>query len=177
LKSEHLLYLQHTKEYSMPGLPGMRHIETRLGCVGSDITTAEALVRLLLRGIAADAASPNGSRPIAQPIGRVELFNSWHDRMAGPLRDQGMVLFDIEAKPILHVSEAVIGYDGGGSQLTWAILDELGVDLQIFKEIQEAYWNVPGQYRPYYVVVQRARCDDEGVKWRWSAGDPHSGWD
>lgn len=162
-----LLYLKHVAQQARHGTSYDRDINTLIGCIDSDPTRAERHVRLLLRGI---SETSGDLRPIAYPISRVEIFGDAHTSAAqGRLHDQGLVLFDIHDKPVVHVFNALIGYNGDGVSLTRAILSELAIPDHIFHEIQRKFWDIRNSGTPYYVVIQSTKRDDGLLDWHWAS--------
>jgi hypothetical protein len=171
-KTSNLLYLGYAEEYGVSSMPCYRSIWTKLGCViTSDTDSAEMHVRLILKGIAA-VVSAEGYEPWRdiRAVGRIEIFGDWHTRASQDrLQDRGLVLFDVTNRPLLHVVNALIGYGGAGPGLTEAIFDELGVDSEIFEQIQARYAGIISTDTPYYVVIEKVQDGDQS-HWRWSRG-------
>ncbi len=116
---------------------GRRAFSTKLGrTVCSDNISAGNLVRLILAGI-----SQLGDPPIM----RVEIT-------AAP-DQQGTVLFD-NMMPILHLERAVLG--DPLNNLSWTILETLGVSREMVKEMEVAASLNPG----YTIVASR----EEGAR-------------
>lgn len=178
-KTAQLLYLEYARNMPSPGNPEIRTIDTELGSVSSYPHMAKPLLQLVLRGIAASNASTDGLSPIIQPVGRIEIFGDWYMEAAkNCLKDQGLVLFDVDDRPLLHVHQATIANEGSpGSLLTKAILDELEVDPRIFDEIQKSQPNMLNRLNPYYVVVQRIHRNDGSVDWEWWNVKSQSSWE
>lgn len=171
---DEMFYLRHVEDYGMANMPGYRRISTRIGCIDSDADTAELHVKLLLRGITETIRAEGHSiwRDV-QPVGRIEIFSDdYTDAAKYRLQDRGLVIFDTNGRPLLHVCNALIGYSGSGPSLTKAIFDELGVGQAIFDEIQATYAGTRSTNTPYYLVVQKVQDDidrPDSFYWTWSS--------
>lgn len=170
-KMDEMLYARHAEKWEMPNMPGFRRIQTKLGCIDADTDSSELHVKLLLRGITA-IVNDQGYTPWSevQPVGRIEIFgDEYTDGAQNRLQDRGLVLFDTNGQPLVHVCNALIGYSGSGPSLTEAIFAELGVDQEMFDRIQASYAGIRSTNTPYYVVVQSARDTEGSLRWHWSS--------
>lgn len=108
---------------------------------------------------------------------RIELF--WdHDHSKHRLR--GLAIFDTQARLIVHVTNALLGYGGAGPYLTEQILRFIGVPEVLIEELQRAT-----REKAYYVILSRQKHGVyEGVDttiptlevkptWRWWFANLH----
>ncbi|MNQ66192.1 hypothetical protein D3C85_806780 [compost metagenome] len=113
-----------------------------------------------------------------RPVRRVEIFCNEHVATSQyDQRDRGLVLFDDSNAPIVHILDALIGYQGSGPSLTWMILDSLGVPEWIFSEIQRKFWDVRSTNTPYYIIVQSTPRSNSSSEWHWTSLEPPRGHD
>lgn len=77
-------------------------------------------------------------------------------------RRQGLILFREDGQAIVHVTNALIGYDGSGPTLTYRILQRLGVSMRDFDAIQK---EVKASRAPYKVVISRENPDGAWMYW------------
>ena len=170
-KMDEMLYQRHVEKFALANVPYCRLVRTRLGTISDSTDIAELHVKLVLQGIAAIVNSDKCHNwPEVYPVGRLEIFGDWHTVAAqNTLHDQGMVLFDVNGLPLLHVVHALIGYGGSGPALTKAIFSDLGISPAIFEEIQRAHRDVLSTDSPYHVVVQSSRDDEDHLTWHWSS--------
>lgn len=170
-KMNEMLYKNHAEDRGLSSSSEIRRINTKLGCIDSDTDSSELHVKLLLRGIAETLRiEGHNPWPDIQPIGRIEIICDDHTEAARyRRRDRGIVLFDLNGQPLIHVVNALVGYSGSGPSLTEAIFRELRIDHDIFDEIQQAYQGVRSTNIPCYVVIQSVRDDKGQFKWHWSS--------
>ena len=110
--------------------------------------TAWQQAKIILAGVIALANEKPfaGSSGFSLPA-RVELIWS-----RGNPELRGLVVFDTQGRLIVHVENALLGYNGSGPSLSQQILSFLDVSPETFEEIQASAWN-----RPYLIVLSRQR--------------------
>lgn len=169
-----MLYGKFAQPHGRANALAYREIETWAGCIDDAPDLAEDHVQVLLQGTEG-VSSPDGIVRIDRrigPIRRVEIFSDEHTAQAQHrLLDKGLVLFDDSYKPIVHVFNALIGYEGSGPSLTKFILDQLSIPERIFDEIQRKFRGIRSSDVPYYIVIQSTNNDDS-LGWEWSSMNP-----
>lgn len=170
-----MLYLKYVEPKGMLNSPKYRSIRTQFGCVESDPDTATAHIRIFLQGVKELSTEDGRVRLSARirPIRRIEIFGDDYTEITQHrLLDCGLVLFDDKNEPVLHVLNALLGYDGLGSTPTQTALRELSVPTQIFDEIQWDLQGIRSTNTPYYIVIQSTEREDGSVDWQWARVAP-----
>jgi hypothetical protein len=105
-----------------------------------------------------------------QSIVRAEFI--WEKDTGGM---QGVVLYDEDGAPLVHATNALLGYRGAGSELSRKILEALGVSRAMFDSANERVWN-----SSYVLIFSREAHQKKGpdeadfvVSW----GNPRSYWE
>lgn len=91
----------------------------------------------------------NGKHAFFARVARLEFI--WDERPTAEHKLRGCVLFDATGAVVVHVINALLGYDGNGPDLSRVITKALDIPDDLFAEMQEAVWNE----RPYVVVASR----------------------
>ena len=133
---------------------GMSLYSVTFATFTKDATECYPLLGEILRGLERLATRPDN--PVsAGRIARVEFI--W-DRTAGR---RGAVFFDDRGVPLIHVVNAIMGYSryGSGPALCRQIMADLGVDDQVFKDINTLVTN-----QDYVIVLTREEhVEKDGV--------------
>lgn len=79
-------------------------------------------------------------------IARLEFI--W-DRHTGR---RGVVMYDTDGSPVIHVANALLGYSGAGPALSGQIMEALGVLPEVFEMINSSVTN-----QDYIVVLSREK--------------------
>lgn len=75
-------------------------------------------------------------------------------------RKKGVIAVGTRDNVLVHITEAILGYEGSGPSLSKDILHFFGVSDEVFEMIQDAAWNA----RPYLVSLGRTGPSS----WSWS---------
>lgn len=95
--------------------------------------------------------------PDPDQVARVEFI--WDDVRG----KRGAILVDTVGNVMLHVVDALLGYNGSGPRLSEAILARLGANKELFEHLNEAVW----QQRPYGLGVFRNGPNKWSIEVRW----------
>ncbi|HMS93329.1 MAG TPA: hypothetical protein PKD28_02960 [Candidatus Saccharibacteria bacterium] len=117
-----------------------------------DASRCYPLLGQVLRGL--ERLATRSDNPVsAGRIARVEFI--W-DRATN---QRGAVFFDDRGVPLLHVINALLGYQGAGSALSHRIMRDLGLSESVFTEINTLVNN-----QDYVVVLTREpHVEKDGV--------------
>lgn len=116
---------------------GWHEFKTQMPSIGTDTDQIWRLLEPLLIGIdimylSSDTADLERRNLRHAQIARAEFIWRWDELTRKEYR--GAVLFDNHQQPLIHVSDALLGYEGNGPELSRNILCSLGVAEQMFRE-------------------------------------------
>lgn len=124
-----------------------------LGAFDQSTDVAWRIIKHILAGIEFLFNPENQYTNDLAQIVRAEFF--WSRNANGR---RGVVLYDNQGRAVMHVIHALLGYGGSGPQLTWHILETLGVSQEMFNEANMSVVN-----EEYVLVFSREEVSNDIV--------------
>ena len=157
-------YSSLAREIAPRVIGSVEHLEEyrSFAAIDAETHTAWRLVRTILIGTIEHnkalrrAGLGLGFQDFGRPT-RVEAFMG-----TSSFRTRGIAIFDEKGDLIVHVVNALLGYDGNGPDLSWHILNLLGISDEMFSDIQAATSQQRGT-TPYTIII----LYDDATGWTW----------
>lgn len=128
---------------------GVPHFDVTFATFMHDANECYPLLGEMLRGLKY-LATRSDNPVLAGRVAHIEFI--WNRRT----KCRGAVFFDDRGVALIHVVNALLGYQGAGSALSRRIMMGFGVDAEVFDEINELVTN-----EDYIVVLTRGEAHVE----------------
>ena len=155
------LYPKHVVPYSYDELESLIAQTPLVGfpdchAINASIVCNEAANSVASRLIVTAVENWEASTKFCNPIAQIEFLH--HPGSDERLGLRGAVLYDTAKRAIFHFVNALIGYDGRGTDLSHDILRVLGVSDGMFDDINGLASPLRNKNQPFIVIV---RLDDK----------------